>query len=194
MLFSRIADKIQTRLKLVIFLPLLLAALATTWYGLFWSVNNFSGLTGGLRFMDMQPTLTVSSLFAHIQTYDATATQFYLWWSLFDYAWPFITFTTMLFITAWLLNRLSVKWQRVFPWLVASAYLTVLMDWLENIGFATLVIIRPDEPAGLAQLTLVLHAAKLFFNMAFNLGFWVVLLVVVVLSVRDLSGRGDSLH
>ena len=88
MLFSRIADQIQTRLKLVIFLPLLLAALATTWYGLFWSVNHFSGLTDGLRFMDMQPTLTVSSLFAQIRTYDATATQFYLWWSLFDYAGP----------------------------------------------------------------------------------------------------------
>jgi len=193
-LFSRIADKIQTRLKLVIFLPLLLAALATTWYGLFWSVSHFSGLTDGLRFMDMQPTLTASSLFAQIQTYDATAAQFYLWWSLFDYAWPFITFTTMLFVTAWLLNRLSVKWQGVFPWLVASAYLTVLMDWLENIGFATLVIVRPDEPAVLAQLTLVLHAAKLFFNMLFNLGFWVVLLVVIVLSVRGFLGRGNSLH
>jgi hypothetical protein len=193
-IFERMAEKIQASLTLTYFLPILTAALATTWYGLFWSVNYFGSLTDGLSFMDMQPTLTVASLFEQIRTYDAAATKFYLWWSLFDYAWPFITFTTMLFIGAWLFNRLDNRWQRWFPWLVGSAYLTVLMDWLENIGFAALVLARPGEPIWTAQLTLTLHAAKLFFNMAFNLGFWIVLLVVIVVTVRGLLGSGRSLH
>jgi hypothetical protein len=188
-IFTYAAEKIQGRLRLSIFLPLLLAALLTTWYGLFWSVDYFNELSSGLRFMDMQPALTVSALFAQIQTYDEATTQYYLWWSVFDYAWPFITFTTMLFISAWLLNRLSSVWQRLFPWLVGSAYLTVLMDWVENIGFAILVMIRPDGPVWLAQLTLLLHWAKLLFNMLFNLGFWIVLLMAIAMGIRGLVRR-----
>jgi hypothetical protein len=186
MIFNRLADKIQANLRLGIFLPLLAAALATTWYGLFWSVDHFGVLTNGLHFMDMQPMLTVSALFEQIRSYDAAATQFYLWWSLFDWVWPLITFTTMLFITAWLLNRLAARWHYLFPWLVGSAYLTVVMDWLENVGFATLVILRPDEPLWAAQLTLVLHAAKLFFILVFNLGFWLLLVTVIVVGMRSL--------
>jgi hypothetical protein len=186
MIFNRLAGKIQANLSLGIFLPLLAAALATTWFGLFWSVDYFGVLTNGLHFMDMQPMLTVSALFVQIRTYDAAATQFYLWWSLFDWVWPLITFTTMLFITAWLLNRLAAKWNYIFPWLVGSAYLTVVMDWLENIGFATLVVMRPDEPLWVAQLTLVFHAAKLLLNLVFNLGFWLLLVTVIVVGMRSL--------
>ena len=92
----------------------------------------------------------------------------------------------MLFITAWLLNRLAAKWNYIFRWLVGSAYLTVVMDWLENIGFATLVVMRPDEPLWVAQLTLVFHAAKLLLNLVFNLGFWLLLVTVIVVGMRSL--------
>ena len=182
-MFSQVAVKLAAGFNLRNFLLLLVAALVTTWYGLFWSVDYFSGLTGGLSFMDMQPTLTAAALFEQTGSYDHEATRFYLWWSMFDYAWPFITFTTMLFISFWLLQFLPASWQRRFPWLVGAAYLTVLMDWLENLGFAALVIIRPAEPLWLAQITLVLHAAKLGFNFTFNLGFFVVLAAVVVVLI-----------
>lgn len=181
---QRIAERIQARLNLRFFLPLLAVALASTWYGLFWSVEHFANLTGGLRFMDMQPWLTPASLFEQVRTYSTEARDFYLWWSVFDYAWPFLSFTAMCFITAWLFRFLADRWQPWFPRLVASAYLTVLMDWLENIGFSTLAVIQPDEPLWLAQLTLAFHAAKLFFNMVFNIGFWIVLGAAIVNGIR----------
>jgi len=184
-LINNIARIIQSNLNLRVFLPLLAVALATTWYGLFWSVEYFSGLTGGLRFMDMQPTLTAEDLFVQIRTYSAATVSFYFGWSLFDYLWPLVTFTTMCFISAWLFTFLAPKWQRWFPPLIASAYLTVLMDWAENMGFAALIAGLPDEPMWLAQLTLLLHAAKLFFNMIFNLGFWTALVSAGVKRIRN---------
>jgi hypothetical protein len=92
----------------------------------------------------------------------------------------------MLFITAWLFLFTSRYWQEKFWLLVTAAYATVLMDWLENIGFALLLTGLPDEPFWLAQLTLGLHMAKLFFNMVFNLGFWVLLLGVIFIQLRKL--------
>jgi len=178
-MWQAIANKIKSRLSLGYFLPLLAAALLSTWYGLFWSVEQFASISNGLSFLDMQPMLKVGSLFEQVRTYDQQATDYYLWWSLFDYAWPFITFTTMLFISAWLIRFLTDKWDRWFNGLVASAYLTVLMDWLENLGFAALVTQLPDESLALAQLTLTLHAAKLMFNLVFNVGFWILLLAVI---------------
>lgn len=181
---KRIALLISSNLSLRVFIPLLAMALGTTWYGLFWSVDYFAGLTGGLTFMDMQPMLTADALFAQIGTYSPETVRYYLGWSAFDYAWPFITFTTMLFISAWLIRFVAEKWRQRFWLLVASAYLTVLMDWLENIGFAALVIGLPDEPMWLAQTTLVLHAGKLFFNMVFNLGFWILLSAAIIARLR----------
>lgn len=185
-LFKDIGDRIFASLNLRVFLPLLFAALASTWYGLFWSVDHFAALTGGLHFMDMQPRLTAEVLFAEIERYDPDTTRFYLWWSLFDYAWPFITFTTMLFISAWLCRFADPRWTRRFTWLVAFAYITVGLDWAENVGFASLVVMRPSGPLWLAQLTLGLHAGKLIFNMLFNLGFWALLLTVFWRRVRVL--------
>jgi hypothetical protein len=92
----------------------------------------------------------------------------------------------MLFITAWLFLFTSRYWQEKFWLLVTAAYATVLMDWLENIGFALLLTGLPDEPLWLAQFTLSLHIAKLFFNMVFNLGFWVLLLSVIAMRTRKL--------
>jgi hypothetical protein len=184
-----IDDKIRANLNLRVFLPLLAAALATTWYGLFWSVEHFSVLTNGLGFMDMQPRLTVDALFEQIRTYSADATRFYLGWSVFDYFWPLLTFTTMLFISAWLFGFLPETARRRFPWLIASAYLTVLMDWFENVGFAILVVGLPAEPHWLAQTTLLLHAGKLIFNMVFNLGFWALLIAAIIAGIKTRLGR-----
>jgi hypothetical protein len=180
----RIAEAIEASLNLRLFLPVLAAALAATWYGLGWSLQHFAALTGGRRFIDMQPTLTADALFAQIREYSPETVDFYLWWLLFDYAWPFLGFTAMLLITAWLLRFLSSAWQTRFWVLVASAYLTVLMDWGENLGFASLVVGLPAEPLWLARLTLALHVAKLFFNMVFNLGFWLILLAAIITRVR----------
>ena len=58
-----IANLIRANLNLTIFVPLLSIALLATWYGLFTSVEHFASLTSGLRFMDMQPQLTVAALF-----------------------------------------------------------------------------------------------------------------------------------
>jgi hypothetical protein len=179
-LFSRAGRQIEERLQLRYFLPLLCLALATTWYGLFFSTAEFREMTGGLSFMDMQPGLRADSLFAQIRLYSDATVDYYIIWVLFDYLWPFVTYTTMLFITRWLLNFSADKWQQWFWFFVASAYATVVMDWGENTGFIALVSGLPDEPAWLAQLTLALHAAKLFFNMLFNLAFFTLLIGVLL--------------
>jgi hypothetical protein len=179
-----IARLIQANLTLRVFLPLLVLALATTWYGLFYSVEQFAGMTNGLSFMDMQPLLSVEQLFEQIPTYSDATVSFYLGWSLFDYAWPFISFTTMLFISGWLLSFTALQWQQRFWMLVGSAYATVLFDWAENAGFIALVMGLPAQPAWLAQLTLGLHVGKLVCNMVFNLMFWALLLGVIVSSIK----------
>ena len=181
---NRIARLIQDHLNLRVFLPLLALALASTWYGLFVSVDRFAALTGGLSFIDMQPWLTVDKLFEQIHTYSPDTINFYIGWSIFDYLWPLLTFTTMLFISGWLLGFLSEKWQPRFWIFVASAYMTVLMDWAENIGFIVLVTASPNESLALARITLGLHAGKLVFNMVFNILTWVLLIAVIVVVVR----------
>lgn len=185
----RVADCIRANLTLRVFLPLLALALVLTWWGLFWSTRHFASLSGGLRFVDMQPWLTAESLFAQIRTYTPETIEFYLWWSALDYPWPFVSFTAMLFISAWLFGFLPDRHWRWFPPLVAIAYTTVLMDFGENIGFALLVTGLPDEPMWLARVTLLLHAAKLLFNMVFNVGFWVLLGAVTVHGLRRKLGR-----
>jgi hypothetical protein len=148
------------------------------------SVDRFAALTGGLSFIDMQPWLTVDKLFEQILTYSPETVSYYIGWSIFDYAWPLITFTTMLFISGWLLGFLSEKWQPRFWMFVASAYMTVLMDWAENIGFVALVVASSNESLWLARLTLGLHAGKLFFNMVFNVLTWILLVAVIVVVTR----------
>lgn len=175
---------ILDNLSLAVFLPLLTIALATTWYGLFWSKDYFELLTGGTTFFDMQPGLTSVTLFEQLRTYSEDTISFYIGWVVFDYLWPFITFTTMLFISGWLLKFVSEKWLQWFWLFIASAYLTVLMDWGENTGFIYLALSRPVEPALVAQITLIIHAAKLFFNMVFNLAFWALLFTAIISRIR----------
>ncbi len=182
---DRIARLIQDNLHLRVFLSLLALALASTWYGLFASVEHFKALTGGLSFIDMQPWLTVETLFEQIRTYSPDTISYYIGWSLFDYAWPLITFTTMLFISFWLLSFMPEKWQLRFWMFVASAYMTVLMDWAENVGFVGLVMALPNEPQWLAQVTLGLHVGKLVFNMVFNILTWGLLIAVIIVVVRQ---------
>ena len=180
----RIDRLILDNLTLRVFLPLLILALASTWYGLFASVDRFAALTGGLSFMDMQPWLTAGALFEQIRTYSSETVNFYIGWSLFDYFWPLLTFTTMLFFSGWLLGFLQTKWRPYFWMVVASADITVLTDWAENVGFVALLLALPAEPMWLARLTLGLHAGKLLFNMVFNVLFWVLLVTVIVIVIR----------
>ncbi|MEO7387342.1 MAG: hypothetical protein ABIX37_10435 [Gammaproteobacteria bacterium] len=179
-----IAAKIQANLNLRVFLVVLVIALATTWYGLGPALTHFASLTGGLRFVDMQPTLTPATLLDQLRTYSPETVHFYLGWSLFDVAWPFVTYTAMLFITAWLLRFLPPAWQQRFWLFVGVAYTTVLMDWLENVGFSTLVLVAPAEPMWVSQLAVWFHRAKLFFNMVYNVGFGLVLLWAIAAGVR----------
>ena len=180
-----IAALIRRHLQPWVFLPLLALALVTTWYGLGPSLTRFAELTGSdQRFVDMQPALTAPSLLAQVRSYAPDTVHFYIGWSLFDVAWPFLTYTTMLFITAWLLRQAGPAWEARFPLFVAVAYATVLMDWAENAGFVTLVLAAPSEPAFVAPLAVACHRAKLFFNLVFNIGFLVVLLTAVTVRLR----------
>ncbi|HJP05579.1 MAG: hypothetical protein CL799_09900 [Chromatiales bacterium] len=186
---KRIAELIQANLNLRVFLPLLVLALATTWYGLFYSVDKFAEMTGGLTFMDMQRRLIPEEMFAQAASFSPETVSFYIGWSIFDYAWPLVSFTTSLFICAWLLTFLAEKWQQRFWWLVAAAYTTVLFDWLENIGFVAVVLSVPDEPLWIAQTASVMHDCKMLFMMTFNLGWWILLPTVIVIEIRRRFSR-----
>lgn len=188
-----IAALIRRHRNLRTFLPLLALALVTTWYGLGPSLTRFAELTGSdARFVDMQPGLTADALVGQVRGYDPDTATFYIGWSLFDVAWPFLTYTTMLFITAWLLQKAGPAWDARLPLFVAVAYTTVLMDWAENAGFVTLVLAAPDEPAGIAALAVACHRAKLFFNMVFNLGFLVVLVAALASGLRGRARGGTG--
>lgn len=180
---QRIADLIRANLRLRVFLPLLVLALAATWYGLGPSLDRIVGLTGA-RFVDMQPAITADALMAQARTWSPETVRFYLWWSAFDYAWPLLTFTGMLFIAAWLFRFLPAGWQRAFPWLCAAAYTTVLMDWGENAFFVAVALSDSPEPRALAELAVLLHRGKLVFNLVFNLGFFAALLTVLARQLR----------
>ncbi len=185
---NRIARLILDNLNLKVFVPLFTLALASTWWGLFHSTARFAELSGGLRFVDMQRGLTPETLFEQFGSYAPDTVTYYLAWSVFDFAWPFITFTTMLFIAGWLLGFVADKWQKWFGLFIASAYLTVLMDWGENAGFMALVTGLPDEPMWLAQLALALHDAKLVFLMVFNVSVWILLGAVIAVQVKRKLG------
>lgn len=174
-----IADLIRRSLRLQVFLPLLALALVATWYGLGPSLEHFAELTGGRRFVDMQPDLTAASLIEQARGYSPETVRFYLWWSAFDFAWPLLTFTTMLFIAAWLFRFLPDKAHKLFTPLVVVAYATVLADWGENVAFVGVVLAPTPEPLALARLAIVLHAAKLSIMMVFNAGVLALLLCVI---------------
>jgi hypothetical protein len=72
-----------------------------------------------------------------------------------------------------------------FSVVIASAGLTVLLDWAENIGFVALVTISPGEAQWLAVFTLGLHAGKLIFMMVFNVLICVLLAAVIFLVIRQ---------
>lgn len=189
---QRIAGLIRASLRLEIFLPLLALALAATWYGLGPSLQHMVELTGGRRFVDMQPTLSAAELIAQLRAYTPETVRFYLWWSAFDYAWPLLTFTAMLFIGAWLFRFLPESRQGDFALLVAAAYATVLMDWGENLAFVGVLLAGDRPAAALATLAVWLHRGKLFFNFVFNAGFFTVLAWALVRAARGRLRRAPG--
>jgi hypothetical protein len=172
----RIAEVIRANLTLRVFLPLFALALATTWYGLGPSLERIRELTGGQRFVDMQPTLTPALLIAQLRAYTPETVRFYFGWSAFDYAWPLITFTTLMFVAAWLARPLPARWQSWFVLLVGAGYATVLMDWLENAGYVAIILSDTPEPLGLAWFAVLAHRGKLVCNFLFNFMLLVLLL------------------
>lgn len=186
----RIADLIRAHLRLRVFLPLLVAALACTAYGLGPSLERFAELSGGQRLVDLQPRLQANELIEQVKGYTPETVRFYVGWSAFDYAWPLLTFTTMLFMTAWLLRFLSPRWQALFPAVVAAAYTTVLMDWGENAGFVSVMLSDDPQPLVLAKIAVLLHRGKLLFNFVFNALFFTILGAVLIGALRKRLNPG----
>ena len=170
-----IADLIRRSLRLTVFLPLLALSLAATWFGLGPSQAHFAGLTDGQRFVDVQPGLTVAGLITQAASYGPQAVHYDLQWSAFDFAWPFLTFTAMMFIAGWLFRFLPAARQGLFTFIVATGYAAVLMDWSENLSFVWVVLHANPPPLDVAQLAVTAHAAKLFFLAVFNLACFAVL-------------------
>ena len=170
-----LADLIRRFLRLTIFLPLLALSLVATWFGLGPSQLHFAALTDGQRFVDVQPGLTVDSLIAQAGRYGPEAVHYYLQWSGFDFAWPLLTFTAMMFIAGWLFRFLPSRRQGLFTLVVAVGCAAVLMDWGENIAFVWVVLHADPPPLLVARLAVTLHRAKLFFLTVFNLACFTVL-------------------
>lgn len=170
-----LADLIRRSLRLTVFLPLLALALLATWFGLAPSRAHFAALTDGQLFVDVQPGLSVEGLIAQAASYGPEAVRYYLQWSGFDFAWPLLTFTAMLFIAGWLFRFLPAERQGLFTGVVAVGCATVLLDWGENLGFVWVVLHPAPPPLDVARLAVTLHEARLFFLTVFNLACFVVL-------------------
>ena len=167
-----IAAGISARLNARTFLQLLAVALVATWYGLGPSLDRIVELTGR-RFVDMQPGITVPELLSQLAAYTPGTAHFYIAWLAFDFAWPFVTYTAMLFMSAWLLRHAGGEWPARLWWFVGVAYTTVLMDWAENVGFGLLT--AGGQSAFVAELAVFAHRAKLGCNLVFNALFLVAL-------------------
>lgn len=174
-----IADLIRRSLRLPVFLPLLTLALLATWFGLGPSQTHFAVLTAGQRFVDVQPGLTVASLITQAGSYGPEAVRYYLQWSGFDFAWPLLSFTAMMFVAGWLFRFLPDRRQGLFTFIVVAGYAAVLMDWGENLAFVWVVLHPEPEPLLTARLAVTLHLGKLFCLAVFNLACVAVLLWAV---------------
>jgi hypothetical protein len=166
---QRLADLIRRSLSLGVFLPLLALALVATWFGLGPSQLKFAGLTGGMKFVDVQPVIAPESIVSQMQAYSPEAVRYYLLWSGFDFAWPLLTFTAMMFIVAWLFRFLPAERQGLFTSVVAVGYAAVLMDWSENACFIGVALSAAQAPVGLARIAVAFHTAKLVCLTIFNL-------------------------
>ena len=164
-----LADLIRRSLRLTVFLPLLSLSVLATWFGLGPSQVHFAALTNGQRFVDVQPGLTADSLITQAGSYGPEAVHYYLQWSGFDFAWPLLTFTAMLFIAGWLFRFLPAGRLGLFTVVVAVGYAAVLMDWGENLGFVWVVLHPEPAPLAVARVAVTLHQAKLLFLGLFNL-------------------------
>jgi hypothetical protein len=170
-MWRRLADWIDAELRPGVFVPLLAAALLATWYGLGPSLTRILAETGA-RFVDMQPAVDAAGVLGQLRAYSAATTRFYLGWLVFDFAWPLLSYSAMLFIAAWFARRAPPPWRARFTWLVAVGYTTVLMDWGENVGFG-LIVAMPTMPDCVASVAVLCHRAKLALNGLFNIGFLV---------------------
>lgn len=189
---QRIADLIRRSLRPGVFLPLLVLALAATWYGLGPSPDRFAALTGGQRFVDMQPGLTAESLVGQARGYSPGTVRYYLAWSAFDFAWPLLTFTAMLFVVAWLFRFLPERAQPLFAAVVAVGYGAVLMDWGENLGFVGVTLAADPRPMLVARAAVGLHVAKLAFLAVFNAACLAVLLWAAARATRRMLSRAAA--
>jgi hypothetical protein len=181
----RIAELIRRSLHLRVFLPLLALALLATWYGLGPSIDRFAALTGGERFVDMQPGLTADRLIEQVRVYSPETVRYYLWWSAFDFAWPLLTFTAMMFMVAWLFRFLPGRQQGLFTLVVAVGYAAVLCDWGENIGFVGTTLSADPRPLAIARAAVAMHVAKLGFLAMFNAACAATLLWALARQIRS---------
>lgn len=166
---QRLADLIRRSLNARVFLPLLALALVATWFGLGPSQARFAALTGGMRFVDVQPVITPEAIITQMQAYGPEAVRYYVQWSGFDFAWPLLTFTAMMFIVAWLFRFLPAERQGLFTAVVAVGYGAVVMDWCENVCFVGIALTAAQAPLGLARVAVTFHGAKLACLALFNL-------------------------
>ncbi len=172
----------KTNVPLVLGLIALAALLIVTFNQVF--TPAFRAVTAGHDIIDLQIPITPEMIYAQLPDYTAASARLYTWFIVADFIFPAAAALAVAFFWAWLFkaapNPLYSALLRV-P-IFALPLLTGFFDWMENVGFLTIVYCYPVELPLVASISCAIRSAKLFVMsingslstvfIAITLGFW----------------------
>jgi hypothetical protein len=123
----------------------------------------FQAASAGLYPIDMSFPTTPAVIYSQLARYSEESRQIYRWFFVVDLVWPPLLASLFSLLWCWLAagtrdplpTRLIAAGVLLLPWTQA------LLDWIENIGFITLIEIYPIELPALAWITSSVKHLKL---------------------------------
>ena len=149
--------------------------------------ERFTAVTG-LPVFDTQNELTVAMMVEQLPAYQGQALTAYYQFSAFDFWFPLIGGLFFAVVVTWLLrqSRLPLAQRAIERKLPLIFLASTLFDWLENIGFLTVI----GQGTAVSELTirvaLLFKQLKLFF---LNGSSALLLILIVTTIIVRLSGR-----
>ena len=154
----------------------------------------FADATDGYPPIDLQMTVTPEIIYEQLPSYTERSRTLYSWFVLVDFIFPPAGSIFTVLLWAWLFRRTP---NRVYDRLLSIGlfyfpFVPAVLDWLENIGFLTVVYRYPTVLQQLAELSTVARTLKVYTMLLM----WALTLVFIVssliLSIRRWRAGGSS--
>lgn len=163
-----------------VLLALAAAMVAFALFG-FLLVPRFQAVTGGLYPIDMSFPTTPSVIYRELPAYTEASRRIYAWFFLLDLVWPPLLASVFALSWCWLAarTRLPLPGKLIAGGLLLLPFAQALLDWLENLGFITLIYAYPQQLTALAWATgTVKHAKLVLYALC-----WLVMLLFLALAI-----------